>query len=119
VFRSEYEVKPALRLAFEPCFGFPGDVSGVVVKYHLDRRVGRIGGVEFLELADELARPMTVLDAGVHLTGQQVDAGQLAQTAMTLILVVARKRRGAIAVAAADRARSCRSPGCRASRHRR
>ena len=41
--------------AGEPCLGFLGDVRRMVVEDQLDGGFGRIGGVELLEEADELA----------------------------------------------------------------
>jgi hypothetical protein len=55
--------------------------------------VSAVGGVELLEEVDELARPMAILDAGMHSAGQQVDTGQQAQRAMALVFVVACERR--------------------------
>ena len=43
----------------------------MIVEDDLDCGVGRIGGIEFLEKADEFARAMTVFDAGVNLSGEQ------------------------------------------------
>ena len=65
----------------------------MVVEDHLDCGVGWIGSIELLEEADELARPMAILDAGMHLAGDQIDAGQQAQRAVPPIFVVARERR--------------------------
>jgi hypothetical protein len=45
----------------------------MVVEDHFDRGVRRISGVEFLEKADELPRAMTIFDAGVNLTREQVE----------------------------------------------
>jgi hypothetical protein len=42
-------------LAGEPSSGLFGDMRGVIVEDQLDRRVGRIGGVEKLEEFDEFA----------------------------------------------------------------
>ena len=40
---------PVHGLASEPSSGLFGDMRGVIVEDQLDRRVGRIGGVEKLE----------------------------------------------------------------------
>ncbi len=55
----------------------------MVVEDHLDRGVGRVGGIELLEEADELARAVAILDAGMHLPGEQVDASQQTKRAVT------------------------------------
>ena len=49
----------------------------------------RVGGVEQLEEVDELAAAMAILDQGVDLAGQQVDAGQQRHGAVPLVFVVA------------------------------
>ena len=61
----------------------------MIVEDDLDRRVGRIGGIELLEEGDELARAMAVFDACVNLSREQVDARQQAQCPMALVFVVA------------------------------
>jgi hypothetical protein len=50
------------------------EMGGMIVQDHLDRRVGWTGGVEKLEKFDEFAVAMTVLDEGVNLSGEQIDA---------------------------------------------
>src|SRR6267378_6840382 len=93
VFGGEGEREAARRLSSEPSLGFPGDMRRVVVQDHLDRRAGRVSGVEELEEFDELAAAVTLLDQGVDLAGEQIDPGQQAECAMALILVIARERR--------------------------
>ncbi len=61
----------------------------MVVEDQLDCRAGRIGGVEKLEKFDEFAAAVAVLDQGVNLTIEQVDAGQQTDRAVALILVIA------------------------------
>jgi hypothetical protein len=73
--------------------GLLGDVGGMIVEYQLDRRTGRIGGIEKLEEFDEFAAAMAILDQSVNLTGEQIDAGQQADRAITLIFVIAREGR--------------------------
>ena len=60
----------------------------MIVEDQVDRRVDRIGRIEYEEF-DELAAAMTVSDQGMNLTGQQIDAGQQADCAVTLVFVVA------------------------------
>jgi hypothetical protein len=64
-------------LTGEPGCGLFGDIHGMVVEDQLDRRVGRIGGVEKLEEFDEFAAAMAILDQRMDLAGYEVDAGQL------------------------------------------
>jgi hypothetical protein len=45
-------------------------MGGMIVKDQFDRCIGRIGSVEPLEKADEFARPMAILDTGMHLARQ-------------------------------------------------
>ena len=47
----------------------------MIVEDQLDCRMGRIGGVEKPEKFDEFAAAVAVLDEGVNLAGEQVDAG--------------------------------------------
>ena len=51
----EGEFEAADRLIGEPSFGLLGDVCGMIVEDQLDRRMGRISGVEKLEKFDEFA----------------------------------------------------------------
>ena len=87
--RASLEKKPSTRLSQEPClgvkvnskrprgligepsFGLLGDVRGMIVEDQLDRRMGRIGGVEKLEEFDEFAAAMAILDQGVNLAGER------------------------------------------------
>ena len=55
----------------------------------MDRRVGWVGLIEELEELDELAAAVAILDQGVHLAGQQIDAGQQADRAVALVFMVA------------------------------
>ena len=72
--------EPVGALFGEPTPRLPGDVRGMIVEDQVDRRVGRVCGVEQLEEVDELAAAMTILDQGVNFAGQQVDAGHQAVT---------------------------------------
>ena len=54
----------------------------------LDRCVGRIGCVEKLEEFDEFAAAMAILDQRMYLAGDEIDAGQQADRAMTLIFML-------------------------------
>ncbi len=46
--------------------------------------MGRMCGIEKLEEFDELAAAMAILDQGVNLTGEQIDAGQQADCVVAL-----------------------------------
>ena len=72
----------------EPGFGLFGDVRGMIVEDQLDRCVGRIGGVEKLEEFDEFAAAMAILDQRMDLAGDEVDAGQQADRAVTFIFML-------------------------------
>src|SRR5258706_2512292 len=61
----------------------------MIVEDQLDRGVGRIGGVEKLEEIDEFAAPVAILDQGMDLAGDEIDAGQQADRAVALIFVLA------------------------------
>ena len=65
----------------------------MIVEDQLDRRMGRIGGVEKLEELDEFAAAVAILDQGVNLAGQQVDTGQQADRAVALVFMIAREGR--------------------------
>jgi hypothetical protein len=65
----------------------------MIVENQLDRRMGRVGGIEKLEEFDELMAAMAILDQSVNLTGEQIDAGQQADRAITLIFMIAREGR--------------------------
>ena len=107
--RASLEKKPSTRLSQEPCSGVKvkfetadrltgepslcllGDVRGMIVEDQLDRRMGRIGGVEKLEKFDEFAAAVAVLDQGVNPAGEQVDPSQQTDRAVALILMIARE----------------------------
>ena len=91
----------------------------MIVEDQLDRRMGWISGIENPEKFDEFAAVVAVLDEGVNLAGEQVDAGQQTDRAMTLILMIAREGRVLAGLGRQVGSRGSRSPGCRASRHRR
>src|ERR1700730_8195104 len=82
--RANLEKKPSMRLSQEPCLGvkvnskrfrlsgepslgFSGDVRRMVVEDQLDRRTGRVSGVEKLEEFDELAAAVTLPDQSLDL----------------------------------------------------
>ncbi len=90
---SEGEFEAAGGLICEPSLGLLGDMCGVIIENQLDRRVGRIGGVENLEELDEFAAAVAVLDEGVNLPGEQINAGQQTDRAVALVLVIAREGR--------------------------
>jgi hypothetical protein len=89
----ESEFEAADRLIGEPSLGLLGDVRGMIVEDQLDRRMGRIGGIEKLEKFDEFATAVAILDEGVNLAGQQIDAGQQTDGAVTLVFMIAREGR--------------------------
>jgi hypothetical protein len=61
----------------------------MIVEDQLDRGVGWIGGVEKLEEFDEFAAAAAILDQGMDLAGDEIDAGQQADRAVALIFVLA------------------------------
>ena len=71
---SEDECEAAITLSGEPSIGFLRHMRRVIVENDLDRRVGRVACIELLEEADEFARAVAVFDAGMNLSGEQVDA---------------------------------------------
>jgi len=81
--------------------------------------MGRIGGIDELEEFDEFAAAVAVLDEGVNLPGEQIDAGQQTDRAVALVLVIARDGRMPAGLGAAGPGPSWRLPECRASRHKR
>jgi hypothetical protein len=89
VLGSEGEFEAVCGLLRDPGSGLFGDVRRMVVEDQFDRRVGRIGGVEQLEEFDEFATAMAILDQGVDLAGDEVDAGQKADRAVALLFVLA------------------------------
>src|SRR5271157_4636817 len=90
VLGREDELESTGRLLGEPSLGLFGDVRRMIVEDQLDRRMARIGGVEELEEFNEFAAAVAVLDEGVDLAGEQIDAGQQADRSVALVLVVAR-----------------------------
>jgi hypothetical protein len=93
VFRGKHQGEAALWLGGKPPVGLLGDVCRVVVEDQLDSGVRRIGGVDFLEKADELPRAMPILDTGVNLAGEQIDPGEQAQRAMAFAFMLTRPAR--------------------------
>ncbi len=93
VLGREDEFEAAGRLLREPSLGLLGDVRRMIVEDQLDRRMARIGGVEELEEFNEFAAAVAVLNESVDLAGEQIDAGQQADRAVALVLVVAREGR--------------------------
>ena len=91
VLGREHEGEAPLRLALDPCLGLLGDVGRVVVEDQLDGGLRRVGCIEVIEKSNELARAVAFLDAGMHASGQQVDAGQQAERAVAFVFMVAGK----------------------------
>ena len=56
----EDEFEAADGLLGEPSLGLLGDVRGMIVENQLDRRMGRIGGIDELEEFDEFAATVAV-----------------------------------------------------------
>jgi len=71
MFGREGELEAARRLSGEPSLGFSGDMRRMVVEDQLDRRTGRVSGIEQLEEFDELAAAVTLLDQGMDLPGER------------------------------------------------
>src|SRR3984893_5884166 len=93
VFEREGELEAVRRLSGKPSLGFSGDVRRMVVEDQLDRRTGRVSGVEKLEEFDELSAAGTLLYQDVGLPSEQNDPGQQAERAMALVLMIAREGR--------------------------
>ena len=84
----------------------------MIVEDQLDRCMGRIDGVEKLKEFDKLAAAVAVLDEGMNLAGQQIDAGQQADGGMAFVLVVARENCMPAGLGRQVRGRVGGSPGC-------
>ena len=69
------------------------EMCGVIVEDHLDRGVGRIGGIEKLEEFDELAAAVALRRARGPSAGEQIDPGQQAERAMAFVLMIPREAR--------------------------
>src|SRR5215471_7343465 len=91
--RCEGELEPASGSSDEPRSGFSRDVRGMIVENQLDGSGGRIGGIEKFEEFDELSAAVAISDQGVNFPGEQINPGQQAERAMTLILMITRERR--------------------------
>ena len=114
----EGEFEAMCRLLRNPGCGLFGHVRGMIIEDQLNRRVGRIGGIEELEEFDDSAAAMTVSDQGMNLAADKVDAGQRSPCRGVHIRTHVRRWR-ACRARAADPERWLRSPGCPASRRRR
>src|SRR6185312_9794159 len=93
VLGREGEFEAARRSVGEPGFRLFGDVCGMIVEDQTDRRISWIGGIDQLEKRDELAAAVAVLDQGMDLAGDKVDAGQQADRTVALVLKLAREAR--------------------------
>src|SRR5262249_52599822 len=89
----EGELEAAGGLLCKPGLCLLGDVCRMIVEDQLDRGMGRIGGIYQLEEFDEFTTAVAILDKGVNLTGQQIDAGQQADRAVTFVFMIAREGR--------------------------
>lgn len=72
----------ALPLRDNPCPGLLEAMDGMDTEDQLDASIGGISGVQSLEKAGTRPRPMALLDAGMHLTHQQINTGHQAQRTM-------------------------------------
>jgi len=63
----------------------------MIVEDQLDRRVGRISGINELEKFDEFAAAVAIPDQGMNLSGKQINARQQVDGTFTLVFVIARK----------------------------
>jgi hypothetical protein len=90
VLGREGKFEAARRSVGELGFRLLGDVCGMIVEDQTDRQ---IGGIDQLEKRDELAAAVAVLDQGMDLAGDKVDAGQQADRAVALVLKLAREAR--------------------------
>src|SRR5450631_1092446 len=93
VLGGEGELEAPGGLCGEPSFRLFGDVRRMIIKDHLDRGVGRIGGIEKLKELDELAAAMAIFDQGVDFASDKINACQQAECAVALILKIAREAR--------------------------
>jgi hypothetical protein len=93
VLGREGKFEAARRSVGEPGFRLLGDVCRMIVEDQTDRRMIWIGGIDQLEKRDELAAAVAVLDQGMDLAGDKVDAGQHADRAVALVLKLAREAR--------------------------
>src|SRR6266508_874376 len=84
----EGELEPVGGLIGEPSSRLLGDVRGMIVEDQMDRRMGWVGVIEEFEELDKLTAAVAILDQGVNLAGQQVDAGQQADCAVALVFMV-------------------------------
>src|SRR6516165_8370104 len=87
------ELEPANRSSGEPNFGFSRDVRRMIVENQLDGGTGGIGSIKKLEEFDELSAAVAVSDQGMNPAGKQINAGQQAQRAKPLILMIPREGR--------------------------
>jgi hypothetical protein len=92
VLGGEHELKASLGSRRKPRLGLLRNVRGVIVEDDLGRGRGGVGGLQHSEEFDEFATAVAVLDEGVHLAGQQVDAGHQGDRSMALVLVIAADR---------------------------
>jgi hypothetical protein len=88
VLGREGELEAPLRLGREPSPRLFRDVRRMIIEDQVDRRIGGISRVEEPEEFDELAAAVAVFDQGVHLAGQQIDAGQEAYSTVAFVFVI-------------------------------
>ena len=117
VFRCEGEFEAPGGLPGKPGSGLLGDVGRMIVEDQFNRRMGRISGIEKLQEFDELAAAMAIPDQGVNITGEQIDAGQQADRAVTFVFMIARE--GCMGSRLGRQIRRCRRNRLDAGRHRR
>jgi hypothetical protein len=107
VLGREGELEAAGRLGSEPSSRFSGDVRGMIVEDQLDRGTRRISRIEKLEELDELSAAVAVSDQGMDLAGEQINPGQQAERAVTLVLMITREGRMDIGFRRQIRRRRC------------
>src|SRR5215471_7178854 len=65
----------------------------MIIEDQLDHRAGWVCSIEKLQEFNEFATAMAVLHQSMDLAGQQIDAGQQADSAETLVFMIASKGR--------------------------
>ena len=88
----------------------------MIVEDRLDRGMSWVGHIKQLEKLDELAASVAILDAGVDLAGEQVDASQQADGTVALVFMIAGD--GRVNAGHRRQVRSGQADRLHASRHR-
>src|SRR3974377_437573 len=85
---GEDKLEAAGRSGGEPGFGFSRGGRRMIFEDQLDRRVGRVNGIEELEELDELSASVAISNQGVDLSGEQINAGQQAEGTEAFVFVI-------------------------------